>query len=377
MCGIVYLHNFLATCVSESVRKRYETQKTRGTDGFGFICYDLINNRIKKVRRKTTEAGIMKELEKANSNAILFHHRFPTSTPNVKEASHPITVRNDELDHVYYVVHNGIISNDEDMYKIHKGLGYDYTTEIQKCTTYETIGKTYETKTSMFNDSEALAIELARYIDGKASTMDAKGSIAFVVLQANKRGVVKKVYFGRNASSPLGIEVDTGMFSIRSEGGKEIEPQKLFCFDYATNETTMTDMYIGSWVGYTSYPDSRFDSAYDRDEYNYGGYHKDTITDWKASDFLEDSLIAYSIDELLTMGYSYVEISKQLDEERWTLETIRDSAEQNRDYKEVKLCDEMLEVLDGMAEEVSKRIVHTNTKLLTEAGMIDTDDIPF
>jgi len=43
---------------------------------------------------------------------IIAHHRYPTSTKNLINQTHPIQVSNELLEHDYLVIHNGVITND-------------------------------------------------------------------------------------------------------------------------------------------------------------------------------------------------------------------------------------------------------------------------
>ena len=77
---------------SKPVQRRYTAQKSRGVRGFGYIAVE--NGKIKRVVRSTTEAGIERELKQETASEILFHHRLPTSTPNVEDSTHPIVIKN-------------------------------------------------------------------------------------------------------------------------------------------------------------------------------------------------------------------------------------------------------------------------------------------
>ncbi len=237
MCGITYFENKKASSVAKSIKKRFHKQRSRGTQGFGFVSYDLDKGKIEKFEQFATETATLKELETITSNACLFHHRHPTSTPNVAEAAHPILVKNKRLEFTYYVVHNGIISNASYLKGEHEKLGYKYTTEIQKLSTLRTRKNVIIEKDEVvFNDSEALAVELAELIEGKKTTCDARGSMAFVVLQA-KKGKVVSMYFGRNDDNPLKAEGNDMFFGLKSEGnGREVPSNLLFRRDPFTRE---------------------------------------------------------------------------------------------------------------------------------------------
>ncbi len=244
MCGIVFIDRLDNLPAQKIVMRRYEAQKERGQSGFGFISIDK-SQKFGKWYRATNEAGIEKAIEEIADPTILFHHRQPTSTPNFIEATHPIQVNNEQLKHAYFVIHNGIISNAQSLKTEHNTLGFDYTTEIKRI--FETKGERYETE--MFNDSEALAIELAQVIDGQKSEIEAKGSIAFVALQLEKKSnKVLNVYYGRNYSNPLKLEKTKEFLALTSEGsGAIVEADKLFCYDLKTKETTSQTLKIGEW----------------------------------------------------------------------------------------------------------------------------------
>lgn len=238
MCGIIYAKRTDEKGAKKLILKRYEKQKTRGTDGFGFIS--LENGIVGKEFRAEEEKDIKKLLNDSSCDEILFHHRYPTSTPNFIEATHPIKVSHNSLKYDYYVVHNGVISNDDDLRKKHLEQGFIYNTEITK--KYITSGNTYVEK--MWNDSEALAIDIAQVIETDKK-VEAKGSIAFIALQFDKE--TKKavaLFFGRN-TNPLKIEMSEFIFCLSSESGTDIESHKLYKYDYTLNELSYTDKDIG------------------------------------------------------------------------------------------------------------------------------------
>lgn len=260
MCGIVYYHSVGSHGVWKPILKRFNAQKKRGTDGFGFVAFDMNSKKLGKYFLCETEKEVedalngLKEVSGRN-NGILFHHRFPTSTPNLAECAHPILVSHAELEHDYYVVHNGIIRNDDKLKEEHNAIGYEYTTEIQEIEGYLTRKSAYQKAVkTQFNDSEALAIELARFIEKKADKMEAQGTIAFIALQATKgeKAEIKKLFFGRNYQNPLYKEVHGDSFCLKSEGSQAdaVTAHRLFCYDYETGQTTDEPLDIG--VNYVS-----------------------------------------------------------------------------------------------------------------------------
>lgn len=256
MCGIIYAKRRDKVPANRSLIKRYHKQRGRGSDGFGFIS--IQNGCVVDVKRSTTEHDITRLLESESSEEILFHHRLPTSGPNIEEATHPIVVKNDLLAHNYYVAHNGVLHNEDELKKTHEALGFKYTTEIEEVKIIKVGGRSIEeTSTVGFNDSESLAIDLALYLDGHKHTIDSVGSIAFVCIQTTKEGKILHIFYGRNSGNPLIIEDNNDLFFLKSAGhGTDVPEDKLFKYDYLTGETTIIEVEIGETytksVGYNT-----------------------------------------------------------------------------------------------------------------------------
>lgn len=243
MCGIVCVNASGKKCRASKVAfRRYEGQKKRGNEGYG--CVSMSHGKVTNLYRSEDEAGIRKILSDKGS-MILFHHRKPTSTPNYTECTHPIFVSNEKLEYDYYVVHNGIIENALFLKGEYEKLGFEYTTEVQEM--YKTKGKIYEGKTTKFNDSESLAIDLAVAIEEGRTEIKSRGSIAFVALQVDKNTKdVGTIFFGRNNRNPLVLDESDGGFILSSEGeGNEIEAHKLFAYDTKSKKVTSSDLMIG------------------------------------------------------------------------------------------------------------------------------------
>lgn len=248
MCGIVYIKRLKAMPFTKKeaqklVIKRYEKQKARGQEGYGFV--ELIEGVVIAETRTQYEKEALAKLKDSVADEIMFHHRFPTSTPNLIEATHPIKVSHPSLRYNYYVMHNGIISNDYILKEKHNAEGYDYTTEITK----QWLTKLNRYEQVMFNDSEALAIDIAQAIESGAP-ITAEGSIAVVALQYEKEtGKAIALYYGRNASNPLGVESSKEFFALSSESGSSIKSDVLYRRDYETGAITEQPKEIG--VSYT------------------------------------------------------------------------------------------------------------------------------
>lgn len=242
MCGIVYVKRLDRVTAPTQVLKRYSKQAHRGTEGFGYIGRKQ-DGTVSLLQRTQFEHEIRSKLKASTLTEILFHHRYPTSTPNVPESAHPLFVGHKELQYSYYVTHNGVITNDETLKDMHETLGYTYTTEVK--TQYRTKKGHVYTSGVEFNDSEAFAIELARTIEGLQPECMAEGAIAYVAYQVEKvSGKVVAVYFGTNGGNPLTLQWTKEFIAIASEGGKRIEDNKGFRLDAVTNETAIVPVKL-------------------------------------------------------------------------------------------------------------------------------------
>ena len=363
MCGIIYYQSSEAKNVTKPLLKRYDTQDHRGKEGYGYVACDLESKSISYFQREEDEETIVKALESLKdqekvTNAILFHHRNPTSTPNLKECAHPIVVDHKDLEHTYFVVHNGVISNASEVRTKHIELGYEYTTDIVTKKVITTKDKTYETVgLEQFNDSESLAIDLARLIEGKIDKIDSRGSIAFIVLQATKDYKIKSLYYGRNSGSPLILEMDKHHLCLKSEGhGEEIKTHIIYHYDYASGDLTQKDAIFPSYFSDTGYsrnllptktethghPYSYID---DRDD-GYSGYGVPSMT--TEAYFKDTSLTQFTIQSLLESGSSAEDIRGDLTEEYYLVDDLINWEESLKDDKNVKRLEERKEEIDDM-----------------------------
>lgn len=233
MCGLIAVikRNYKKHTGSKVINY-YESQKKRGSEGFGYIA--IKDNKIVRVVRSKNDKDIKKFLNDEKADHILFHHRKPTSTENTLGTTHPILVSHPELEFDYYFAHNGIIRNTSYLKKEHEKLGYHYNTEHSEKTYVEYTNGTKEIVESsalVHNDSESLAIELARYIEGKSKTINAIGAMAFWGVSFDKATKeVGEIFFGKNYGREFGID-DTNKFcSLVSESGASIKEMKLFSF---------------------------------------------------------------------------------------------------------------------------------------------------
>lgn len=136
----------------------------------------------------------------------------------------------------YVVVHNGVLHNEHLLKREHEALGITYISQQ---------------KSGQFNDSEALAYDVARYLEGDVDKISAEGSIAFIAIKSDSNGKPVALFFGRNTSNPLRMKKTQYSITLSSEGsGHMIEPNVLYCYNYDTNELTKRDCVIPS--GYTA-----------------------------------------------------------------------------------------------------------------------------
>ncbi len=261
MCGIVYSQSFTGKPVNKTIIERYVAQRSRGSDGFGFFVPD--SNRLSHNPRETRMFRDLRRQKKATE--ILFHHRFPTSTANVRNACHPFSTK-DYFKHNYVLVHNGVLWNENRLKVEHEALGIEYTSQQDD---------------GSFNDSEALAFDVARYLEGDVSEIKAQGSIAFICIQRDRTGKKTGLYFARNTGNPLVMHKTGKELTLSSEGkGELIQPDTMYRYDYATGSITKsfceipTSSNYGNYMGYSrGYDWNKSQSEIEIEEYNRGyGY---------------------------------------------------------------------------------------------------------
>jgi hypothetical protein len=230
MCGLVASFNTSpdkkkkAQDANQFIIDQFEDQHSRGVKGFGIIR--IGKNMNVEIDRACETTKFLVDLYFKKSPIIIAHHRTPTSTNNLIDQTHPMFISNDILKYDYNVVHNGIVSNDTELYKKHEELGFLYKTEY-----LEVYSDAYE-KTK-FNDSECIAVELALFIEGKITNIDITNNAAFIVLQSDKKTKkAVRVFFGKNNTGDLNMDRRDNELRISSEGlGEKVDPNILFSFD--------------------------------------------------------------------------------------------------------------------------------------------------
>jgi predicted glutamine amidotransferase len=245
MCGIAYAHNFGGEAVNNQILDIFDSQRSRGTDGFG-----LFDGKYKHIVKASKEDAILKWLVKYDSNLILFHHRWPTSSANTKRNAHPFSTQDYFGDNQYILVHNGHISNASELKEAHEKLGIKYATE-------NTDGS--------FNDSEALLWDFALFIEGKQKELAFTGSVAFVCLKLAQHGrrrdrVLDKLYFARN-SNPLVMKRDAEGIVLASTGeGEPIDTETLYTYNYPLKRLTKRKLKMYTWAS-SNWESSRWNSG--------------------------------------------------------------------------------------------------------------------
>lgn len=220
------------------------------------------------------EDKILKWLVKYNSNLIMFHHRFPTSTVNVARAAHPMSTRKYFGDTQYVMVHNGVIRNAKTLFGDHQELGIEYQSWLEDLT---------------FNDSESLLWDFALTMEGKQEEMKVYGDMAFICLKIVK-GELKNMYFGRNIR-PLNMFRDKNSIELSSEGrGEATKEHTLYNWQYNTKRLVTKDMHFNQfkpwdnscnyYEGSTDDIDDLISGAYDSYDDYYQHKHK-TESNWQ------------------------------------------------------------------------------------------------
>lgn len=227
----------------------------------------MFDGQFKHMIHATQEDGILKWLVKYDSNLILMHHRFPTSTINVKKAAHPFSTKKYFGKTQYILVHNGAIRNSHELFEKHQELGIEYHSLLQDMT---------------FNDSESLLWDFALYMEGKQQDLKVEGGIAFICLKLVK-GKLEKLYFGRNDCNPLNMFRDKEGIMLSSVGkGESIDINQLHTWDYQRKRLTKRYLQIPGY-SYTptrriykpvtsSYPNSGFSSGEASSSYTPSSY---------------------------------------------------------------------------------------------------------
>jgi predicted glutamine amidotransferase len=290
MCGLVYSQSFDGTPVNQRVLAQYKEQISRGVQGFGAFNGKHL---VKAAEEKRMLRWLKKK--KNESELLLFHHRWPTSTINVRRAAHPFTTKDYFGDTQYVLIHNGHIGNSSDLFEKHQELGIEYHSMLEDMT---------------YNDSEALLWDLALTLEGKQDKLKAYGGIAFICMKM-VNGTPDKLYFGRNYSKPLNLKRDKTQLFLSSEGeGEPIKQNQLYTYNYQLKRLTDRHFYIPavdpSWndnrwqhyqqSGVKLYKAPSVTTYRDNDYDGYGDYTYELTTERFNETFTADGVIWYDQD---------------------------------------------------------------------------------
>lgn len=362
MCGIVHVRRHDGHPARKVVRKLYERQKGRGTEGFGYVA--IKDNEIVSYERAPTEHEIMEKLSKEDAPEILFHHRFPTSGPNVEEMAHPIRVAHEKLKHQYFVAHNGVIRNYHKRKEAHEKLGFKYVTELEETLKSKITGKLYNSGFSKFNDSESLAIDTALAIE-KGINFESEGASAVVGLTVDGTHVIDR-FFYRNFGNPLYLERSKHMTTLTSQvKGVEVPSTHIMHFDEAGE---MEEHPSKKWVP-SVYGDTYRESFSGNKEFDAFGHRIQPKIIQLLGPSDEDD-VNYSDSE----DYLGVEASKMDDGERNELKKTVETYTELLLWEEYKKCTDGILELEGMIEDmpntgfVNAIMVDKRRKLVLRVG---------
>jgi predicted glutamine amidotransferase len=171
-------------------------------------------------------------MEREKSTEVLFHHRYATSTPNVRNACHPFSTK-DKFEYQYIGAHNGVVRNARELKEEHDKLGYEYVSVQEN---------------GAFNDSESLIYDLARYFEGETDQVKAAGTIAFIVVKKDMQGKPLTLFFGHNSGNPLHMKRTEHSLTISSVANgsddEHVPINTLHMFDYETRTLRTRNMHI-------------------------------------------------------------------------------------------------------------------------------------
>jgi hypothetical protein len=237
------------------VKKQYLEQKNRGTEGYGFVGVDE-NNKVIHIRA-TQEGEILAELDRLPPmKTIIFHHRIPTCNMNAVAANHPLFITSKKnLEHKYFIVHNGMISNSGTLREYHEKEGFRYRSTI------DWFYKDDEKKIySEHTDTESLGIELAKLIEQKSSHLKCKGGAAVFMLEIDKKNNPLNFYAFRQTNPIKWFRNQNGIFLASEAKGAELDDRKIFRINLETLKVTTRPAELATYshIG-TEYQDKDYE----------------------------------------------------------------------------------------------------------------------
>lgn len=217
--------------MNETILTRFENQRSRGTTSFGYYLptTDRLTHNVKESRIKAL-------LQKTDNDEVLFHHRYSTSTIDVRNACHPFSTKK-YFEYQYIGVHNGVLKNEKELRKEHAKIGIEYVSVQENDT---------------FNDSESLIYDLAQYLEGQIDKPRSKGRIAFVLIKRDLNGKPLTLFFAHNTGSPLVMKKTQFSLTVSSTGeGDAVPVNMLHQWDYETKELRTSPISLD--LGYSTY----------------------------------------------------------------------------------------------------------------------------
>jgi len=198
MCGIIGVKVVKAKKIRKSIKRIYTQQVHRGTDGYGVAIG--VNGEIIRHRSKGEDIfnpSNWRDIQ--NGASVLFHHRIPTSTPNMECCNHPIMNEKQTM----ALIHNGMVSQYLGIWTELEEEGHKFETELR----YNTHDKGEVTECAEITDSEVLVHLLEGHKDfgeGVKKLVDTIGYFsAFAFIRKND----DKIYLYSNGM-PLCVYED-------------------------------------------------------------------------------------------------------------------------------------------------------------------------
>lgn len=374
MCGIISVLNLDQVARLESashqVHLRFEDQKHRGQEGFGLIAAQ--DDGTYRVERATELVKASLDLYFTKEPFVFFHHRMPSSSDNKISQTHPILIDHPEFNSRYLFLHNGVVNNDDELQTKHVLANYKYSTQDGK----------------KFNDSEALAFEVASYLEKKTKTIEAEASIAFICLKVDRTTKkITDVYFYRN-TNPLKLSVSQHKIIMASEGpGDNIVADQLYHLVWGEWKITKQKLVIAPRYAVSeTKAESKivYHNGYDYHSYDHGSnnrWHTSSSIGFKTEDDdpktgpeekdREDEIIEEAIDgitwEIQTNLESYLQTHFRPDATEFAM-IVKDMA--------VYLLDAYDE-LDGERIQADRKIMEDDLEELIEKDFESiTDRLP-
>jgi len=245
MCGIIGVKiNQPSEKVAKNLLRIFKNQKNRGTDGAGLSL--LRKGELTRIRTSdpftlfSFEYGeFWNTLQKGD--CILVHHRLPTNGGggNRLKSNHPFANENNTC----HLIHNGIVSNDDELFKQLINKGHRFESKVQGDIT----------------DSEVLVHLVEKDAKGGCQKIidKARGSIAIAFQYAGD----DKIYLWRR-SNPIEVykdKQDNCYFSSEFPEGmgfkkiKELGEHKLYSL--SDRHLSLIKTYKQPKVVHTTYPD--------------------------------------------------------------------------------------------------------------------------